>query len=117
MNISEWLAHAASQLTASGCPDPQIDARWMAEDTLGMSRTELKFESDRAVPAEALDAPEGEGSGSAAMFSEAIDSLKGKARPPKDTPPALGCVSKCWEMQFRVDLTAFQGGFPQVYWR
>ena len=54
MNISEWLAHAASQLTASGCPDPQIDARWMAEDTLGMSRTELKFESDRAVPAEAL---------------------------------------------------------------
>jgi len=54
MNISDWLAHAASQLTASGCPDPQIDARWMAEDTLGMSRTELKFESDRAVPAEAL---------------------------------------------------------------
>ncbi len=54
MNISEWLAHAASQLTASGCPDPQIDARWMAEDTLGMSRTELKFESDRAVPPDVL---------------------------------------------------------------
>ncbi len=55
MNISEWLAHAASQLAASGCPDPRIDARWMAEDTLGMSRTELKFESDRAVPPEALE--------------------------------------------------------------
>ena len=54
MNISDWLTHAASQLTASGCPDPRIDARWMVEDTLGMSRTELKFESDRAVPAEAL---------------------------------------------------------------
>ena len=26
----------------------------MAEDTLGMTRTELKFESDRAVPAQAL---------------------------------------------------------------
>ena len=30
---------------------------------------------------------------------------------------ALECVSKCREMQFRVDLTAFQGDFPQVYWR
>ncbi len=55
MNISEWLAHAAAQLTASGCPDPEIDARWMAEDTLGMSRTDLKFESERAIPAEALE--------------------------------------------------------------
>ena len=55
MNISEWLAHAEAQLTATGCPDPAIDARWMAEDTLGMSRTDLKFESERAVPAEALE--------------------------------------------------------------
>ena len=54
MNITEWLAHAAAQLAASGCPDPEIDARWMAEDTLGMSRTDLKFEGDRAVSAEAL---------------------------------------------------------------
>ena len=30
---------------------------------------------------------------------------------------ALECVSKCREMQFRVDLPAFQGDFPQVYWR
>ena len=26
----------------------------------------------------------------------------------------LECVSKCREMQFRVDLTAFQGAFPQL---
>ena len=55
MNISEWLSHAEAQLAASGCPDPQVDARWMAEDTLGMTRTELKFESDRAIPADALE--------------------------------------------------------------
>ena len=54
MLISEWLAHATAQLEASGCPDPQIDARWMAEDTLGMTRAELKFESDRAIPQDAL---------------------------------------------------------------
>ena len=54
MNIAEWLDHARTQLADSGCPDPDIDARWMAEDTLGMTRAELKFESDRAVPAEAL---------------------------------------------------------------
>lgn len=55
MNISEWLAQAEARLAASGCPDPQVDARWMAEDTLGMTRTDLKFESDRAIPADALD--------------------------------------------------------------
>ena len=38
MNINEWLRHAAAELEASGCPDPAIDARWMAEDVLGMSR-------------------------------------------------------------------------------
>ena len=26
----------------------------------------------------------------------------------------LECVSKCREMQFRADLTAFQGDFPQA---
>ena len=55
MNISEWLGHARAQLEASGCPDPEIDARWMAEDALGMNRAELKFESDRAIPPEALE--------------------------------------------------------------
>ena len=29
---------------------------------------------------------------------------------------SLECVSKSREMQFRVDLTAFQGAFPQAYW-
>ncbi len=27
---------------------------------------------------------------------------------------SLECVSKCEEMQFRVDLAAFQGDFPQA---
>ena len=43
MNISEWLGRAQALLADAGCPDPEIDARWMAEDTLNMSRTELKF--------------------------------------------------------------------------
>lgn len=55
MNIAEWLGRARTLLADSGCPDPDIDARWMAEDTLGMTRAELKFESDRAIPADALD--------------------------------------------------------------
>ena len=55
MNIAEWLNRARTALAGSGCPDPDIDARWMAEDALGMTRTELIFESDRAVPAETLD--------------------------------------------------------------
>ena len=49
MKISEWLSQAQARLAETGCPDPQIDARWMAEDALGMTRTELKFESDRAL--------------------------------------------------------------------
>lgn len=52
MTISDWLRHAADALAESGCPDPQIDARWMAEDTLGMTRSELKFEAERAIPDE-----------------------------------------------------------------
>lgn len=49
MNINEWLRHAAAALAESGCPDPAIDARWMAEDVLRMTRTDLKFEGDREV--------------------------------------------------------------------
>lgn len=49
MNINEWQRHAASILAASGCPDPEIDARWMAEDVLGMTRAEMKFEGEREV--------------------------------------------------------------------
>ena len=54
MNISDWLRHARSTLAEAGCPDPEIDARWIAEDTLGMTRTDLIFESDRAVPSDKL---------------------------------------------------------------
>ena len=49
MTISDWLRHAQGVLTETGCPDPGIDARWMAEDVLGMTRVDLKFEGDREV--------------------------------------------------------------------
>ena len=49
MNINDWLRHATSTLAESGCPDPAIDARWMAEDALHMTRTDLKFEGYREV--------------------------------------------------------------------
>ncbi|MBQ8110478.1 MAG: peptide chain release factor N(5)-glutamine methyltransferase [Clostridia bacterium] len=50
MTISDWLSRAQEALTESGCPDPAIDARWMAEDTLGMNHAELKFEADHVIP-------------------------------------------------------------------
>ena len=34
MTISEWLKHARDRLEQTGCPDPDIDARWIAEDAL-----------------------------------------------------------------------------------
>ena len=49
MTIGEWLRHASETLAVSGCPDPQIDSKWIAEDTLGMTRAELHFEGDRAI--------------------------------------------------------------------
>lgn len=49
MTIGEWLRSAAAVLTESGCPDPQIDAKWIAEDTLNMTRAKLHFEADRAL--------------------------------------------------------------------
>ena len=55
MNISEWLERAEARLAESNCPDPAIDARWIAEDTLRMNRAELKFEADRAIPPEDLN--------------------------------------------------------------
>ncbi|MBE5775699.1 MAG: peptide chain release factor N(5)-glutamine methyltransferase [Clostridiales bacterium] len=54
MTVSEWLRNAREALASTGCPDPEIDARWIAEDKLNMSRTELKFEGDRALNPEAL---------------------------------------------------------------
>ena len=49
MTITEWLTHARDRLTQTGCPDPDIDARWIAEDSLGMTRQDLVFEGDRAI--------------------------------------------------------------------
>ena len=54
MTISEWLKHARDRLTETGCPDPDIDARWIAEEGLGMSRQDLVFEGDGAVPRDRL---------------------------------------------------------------
>ncbi len=50
MNISEWMKHARDRLAQTGCPDPDIDARWIAEDVLDMTRQALFFEADRAIP-------------------------------------------------------------------
>ena len=49
MTISEWLKNARDLLAGSGCPDPEIDARWIAEDMLNMSRAELKFEGNQSL--------------------------------------------------------------------
>lgn len=50
MIISEWLKHARNRLAQTSCPDPDIDARWIAEDILCLTRQELVFEGDRAIP-------------------------------------------------------------------
>ena len=54
MTISEWLKHARERLAQTECPDPDIDARWIAEDGLGVSRQALVFEGDRAIPRDRL---------------------------------------------------------------
>ena len=54
MTISEWLKHARERLAQTGCPDPDIDARWIAEDALDMTRQALVFESDQAIPRDRL---------------------------------------------------------------
>lgn len=55
MNIGEWLRNAATALSESGCPDPEIDARWIMEDTLNMNRAEIIFQSDRTVNPDQLE--------------------------------------------------------------
>ena len=55
MHIIDWLRHAKAVLAETGCPDPEIDARWMAEDVLGMTQFDLKFEGDREVTPAQLD--------------------------------------------------------------
>lgn len=49
MTISEWLIHAAEALETSGCPDPAVDARWIAEDILNKNAAALRFEGLSAI--------------------------------------------------------------------
>ena len=48
LTISEWMKSATEALAESGCPDPAVDARWIAEDVLRMSAAELRFEGQNA---------------------------------------------------------------------
>jgi len=50
LTIAEWLKQATDALEESGCPDPAIDARWIAEDSLGLNATGLRFEAQNAIP-------------------------------------------------------------------
>ena len=49
MTIAEWLKGAAESLENSGCPDPAIDSRWIAEDILHLSPSALRFEANNAL--------------------------------------------------------------------
>ena len=42
------MKSAQEALEQSGCPDPAVDARWIAEDVLHMSVAELRFEGQNA---------------------------------------------------------------------
>ena len=55
MNIQDWLHHAMEVLRTSDCPDPQVDSRWIAEDTLSMSATELSFEGHQELEPDKLE--------------------------------------------------------------
>lgn len=55
MTVSEWLSGAIGALEKSGCPDPQVDARWIAEDMLEMSAAELRFAAQNELTDAQLD--------------------------------------------------------------
>ena len=55
MTITEWIKNAAEALENAGCPDPAIDARWIAEDLLNMTASALRFEGQNAIPSEKLE--------------------------------------------------------------
>lgn len=56
MTIAEWLRHANEALKENGCPDPAVDARWIAEDMLHMNMSALRFEGQNSIPADTLAA-------------------------------------------------------------
>ena len=49
MTIGEWIRSAKEALENSGCPDPAIDSRWIAEDTLQMTTSGLRFEAQNTL--------------------------------------------------------------------
>ena len=49
MTIGEWIKSARDALEISGCPDPAIDSRWIAEDILQMNTSGLRFEAQNAL--------------------------------------------------------------------
>lgn len=54
MTVSEWLSSALAALEASGCPDPNVDSRWIAEDMLKMTPAELRFAAQNELDDDAL---------------------------------------------------------------
>lgn len=54
MTVSEWLSSASAALEASGCPDPNVDSRWIAEDMLKMTPAELRFAAQNELDDDAL---------------------------------------------------------------
>jgi len=49
LTIGEWIKSAKEALENSGCPDPAIDSRWIAEDTLQMTTSGLRFEAQNTL--------------------------------------------------------------------
>lgn len=56
MTVGDWMRAAQERLERSGCPDPAIDSRWIAEDVLHMNRAELHFEASNALTEAQLNA-------------------------------------------------------------
>jgi len=54
LTISEWLKYAVEALEKSECPDPAVDARWLAEDMLHLSAAALRFEAHTAIDPDRL---------------------------------------------------------------
>jgi len=55
LTIAEWLKGAKEVLEQSGCPDPAVDSRWIAEDVLHMTPSALRFEANNAPTQQQLE--------------------------------------------------------------
>jgi release factor glutamine methyltransferase len=51
VNSRELLTSAAEELARTGCPSPRVDAEWLLSHALGITRTELYADGDRALTA------------------------------------------------------------------